>query len=526
MSFELSSGKMSMTTESDDLAALRETTSKALFALLWLHVPIAIAIGVLRDVAWIWPAAIMVALALAATLFWRASGNALSTRLIFAVALMGDVSIFTYQLAGHPWQTDVHMYFFAVLACLVAYCDYRPIFAGTVAVALHHLVLNFLLPAAVYPGGADFGRVVLHAAILLIEAAVLAWLAHTLSALFETTAQKTAEAQAAGTAQAQANVQRLEAERRAKLQQDTARQELAAGFEQKIGGIVEAVAVAAGEMQELSSTMSSSHAETARRTAAAASASKQASANVGTVAHATEELNASIDTIARQVTRSAEIAAKAAGEARRTNAVVAGLAADTQKIGEVMTLIQSIASQTNLLALNATIEAERAGEAGKGFAVVADEVKELAGQTATATEEIDRTIAGIQVEIQAATSSLDRITQVVGHISDTQTTIAAAVDEQQQMTGDITDRMAQAASGAEEIATTIRGVASATTETSQGVEGARTAAAGLAQLADDLARTVARFRLEPADDEAPDDPAAHGAVDKLGPAIGPVAQLG
>src|SRR4029079_14235663 len=124
------------------------------------------------------------------------------------------------------------------------------------------------------------------------------------------------------------------------------------------------------------------------------------------------------------------------------------------------------------------------------------EVKELPGQTGTATEEIDRTIAGIQVEIQAATSSLDRITQVVGHISDTQTTIAAAVDEQQQMTGDITDRMAQAASGAEEISTTIRGVASATTETSQGVEGARTAAARLAPLADDLGPTVARVRLE------------------------------
>ncbi len=80
---------------------------------------------------------------------------------------MGDVSVFTFQFAGHPWQIDMHMYFFAALACLVAYCDYRPILAGTVAVALHHLVLNFILPAAIYPGGADLGRVVLHAVILL-----------------------------------------------------------------------------------------------------------------------------------------------------------------------------------------------------------------------------------------------------------------------------------------------------------------------------------------------------------------------
>ena len=144
-----------MTVESDDLAILRETTSKTLLALLWLHIPIAMAIGMARGTGWLMPTAVMVAMALAATLSWRTSGNGLSTRLIFAVALMGSVSVFTFQLAGHAWQVDMHMYFFATLACLLAYCDYRPILAGAVAVALHHLVLNFLLPAAVYPGGAD-----------------------------------------------------------------------------------------------------------------------------------------------------------------------------------------------------------------------------------------------------------------------------------------------------------------------------------------------------------------------------------
>ena len=150
-----------MTVESHDLATLRETTSKALLAVLWLHVPIAVIIGMMRGTDWIAPGAFMAAMALAATVSWRASGNGASTRLIFAVALMGGVSVFAYQLAGHAWQIDMHMYFFAALACLVAYCDYRPIIAGTVAVALHHLVLNFLLPAAIYPGGADFGRVVM-----------------------------------------------------------------------------------------------------------------------------------------------------------------------------------------------------------------------------------------------------------------------------------------------------------------------------------------------------------------------------
>ena len=141
-----------MTIESDDLAILRETTSKTLLAVLWLHVPIAVTIGMMRGTDWLVPAALMVAMALAATASWRASGNGLSTRLIFAVALMGDVSVFAFQLAGHPWQIDMHMYFFAALACLVAYCDYRPIVAGMVAVALHHLLLNFMFPAAIFPG--------------------------------------------------------------------------------------------------------------------------------------------------------------------------------------------------------------------------------------------------------------------------------------------------------------------------------------------------------------------------------------
>src|SRR5260370_3763269 len=104
---------------------------------------------------------------------------------------MGGVSVFTFQLPGSAWQMDVHMFFFAGLASLVAYCDYRPIVIGTAAVALHHLILNFLLPAAVFPGGADLGRVVLHAVILGMEAAVLVWLAHPLAQLFEATAQQT-----------------------------------------------------------------------------------------------------------------------------------------------------------------------------------------------------------------------------------------------------------------------------------------------------------------------------------------------
>ena len=126
-----------MNSGSKDLDALRETASKALISLLWLHVPIAAVIGMARGTDWLMPTILMIAFAAAATLSWRSVGNGLSTHLVIAVALMGGVSVFTFQLSGHAWQVDSHMYFFAALASLAAYCDYRPIIAGTIAVALH-----------------------------------------------------------------------------------------------------------------------------------------------------------------------------------------------------------------------------------------------------------------------------------------------------------------------------------------------------------------------------------------------------
>jgi methyl-accepting chemotaxis protein len=482
-----------MPIQSKDLEALREGTSKALIALLWIHLPVAVVIAVARGGDWLMPALLVAVFAAAATLSWRIAGDGLSTRLTLAVALMGGVSVFVAELAGHAWQIDMHMYFFAALAFLVVYCDYRPIVIATVAVALHHLVLNFVLPALVFPGGADLGRVVVHAVILGMEGAVLIWLAHKLSQLFETTAEKTAEAELARAAEARAHADRVAADQKAERDRDAARRNLASDFERKVGHIVKAVEVAASEMQGISTSMRGSSQETARQAAAAEVASTEASNSVGTVASATEELTASIGEIGKQVERSAEIVEQAANQARRTNVVVEGLAAGTQKIGEVVTLIQSIASQTNLLALNATIEAARAGEHGRGFAVVATEVKALANQTAKATEEISTQIQDIQTATGEAVTAIQTFVGTIEEINEISSAISSAVDQQSGSTKEIAGNVQRAATGTRDVKGNIHGVTQAANEAGVAASKLLDAANGLSSQSEQLRVEVNSF---------------------------------
>ncbi|WGS21690.1 MULTISPECIES: methyl-accepting chemotaxis protein [unclassified Bradyrhizobium] len=235
-------------------------------------------------------------------------------------------------------------------------------------------------------------------------------------------------------------------------------------FESMVRTALGSLQSAANSMQSTAQSMSATADQSSALVSAVASAAEETSVNVQTVSAGTEELSSSISEIGRQVVTSAEIARKAVEEARATDSTMQGLADNAARISVVVDLIQTIASQTNLLALNATIEAARAGEAGRGFAVVASEVKNLASQTAKATEEIRQQIVSMQEVTTTAVSAIRNISSTIGEINDVTTAIAAAVEEQGAATREIARNIQHAAGGTSEVSSNIVGVSNASSE--------------------------------------------------------------
>jgi methyl-accepting chemotaxis protein len=271
------------------------------------------------------------------------------------------------------------------------------------------------------------------------------------------------------------------------------RLKLADDFEATVRGIVTTVASAATELSATAELLAQNAAGTTDQSVAAAAASEQTSVNVSRVASATEELSNTVSEVGRQVEDSTKFASGAVAEAERTHTIVNGLSEASKRIGGVVKLISQIAGQTNLLALNATIEAARAGDAGKGFAVVASEVKNLAQQTASATEEIQKEIEGIQSISSDTVHAISGVGDTIKKMREIASTIESSMAEQQLATTEICGNIHQAASGTQDVSKNISAVTMAAQETSAGASQVLDAAQELSRQSEALQQAVEGF---------------------------------
>jgi methyl-accepting chemotaxis protein len=501
-------------------------------ALLWLHVPLNAAVGLLIEGPWIVIGAASLATATIATATWLYSPNQQAVRITNSVALVVTVSILLAAMSGSAWQVDMHMYYFAALALVAVYCDSHAIVAGAVVVAVHHLLLNSVLPSLIYPGGDDFRRVVLHAVILIVEAAGLIWMSEMLQAAFRRAGralQDAKEAQAAAEStnlelQATQAAERDSVVRQEKYRETVATQQsamvavladklakiangdLTARIVEDFGGEFEqikkdfnaAVSKLTLAMRSILDGVRTVRSGTDQMTAASDDLSRrneQQAANLEQTASALDEVTATVKRSADGAKHARDIVVAADEDAKKSARVVDeavsamnGISRSSVQIVQIIGVIDEIAFQTNLLALNAGVEAARAGEAGRGFAVVASEVRALALRSAEAAKEI-------KALISTSTNQVDQGSKLVSTTGQALKRIAEQVADLNAVVSNIAGGAKEQASGLSEINTAINQMDQMTQQNAEMAAEATAACRSLSNEGERLSELVAQFEL-------------------------------
>jgi methyl-accepting chemotaxis protein len=463
----------------NDLRSFQLTVAKVLIGLGVVHVPILAGICALlgRDA---WSDAFAASLLAAIPIVLLYTGRSI-TMVAFglAITLVGQTSLLVLAFSGHPWQVEMHFYYFAVLAMLLGFCDWRVLVFAAGLVSVHHLTLNFVLPAAIYPGGSNFLRVVVHAVVVVIEVAMLVFIGETIKRAFNAAAEARQRAESVAAELERIGTLRQEdltsAGKRADL-----RGKLLEDFKSEMAAFINILNGATEELGQSAESLGSAATHAKAQVEMASSESDETTAKVSTVADAGRELAKTIAEISTTVADASRLTGDAVSVAHQANENIGALTSAAGEIGEMTALINRIAGQTNLLALNATIEAARAGSAGKGFAIVAQEVKALAAETAKATQEIESRAAGIQSTTQRSATAIEALLGIVRELDVLSVRVAGAIDQQSSATQEIAENVDAAAIGVGNVARSIRNIEGMADQTAHATSGLRQSAIDLA----------------------------------------------
>jgi methyl-accepting chemotaxis protein len=540
----------------NSLEKLRSSFGQGIIVLIWVNVGlIAVAALSIGHVSAIVATGSALAVALGATVTWMSDRTGPATRIVTSMAMAALVALLVYAFGGHRYQVDIHMYFFATLAVCAGWCEWRAIVAFAAVTAVHHLLLNFILPAAIFPDGADLWRVVIHAVVLVTQTAVLIWIVHhlqrgletseTAAALAETARQeaeqargeteRAAEGAATLAVRGREETERAAEEQRRSMDEQTqvvrslktglgklasgdltfrltdefpgAYEEIKQEFNLSVTRLRETLQVLSESTREVtnaSTEISESTTDLSQRAEEQAATLEQTSSSL-------EQISTVVQSNAENAQRASASAVSARDIADRNGQMVAKaveamgrIKESSSKISDIIGVIDEIARQTNLLALNAAVEAARAGEAGRGFAVVATEVRSLAQRSAQAAKDIKLLITHSANEVR---DGVDLVNSAGTALADIVGSIKAVAD----IVSDIAVASVEQAAGLDRVNKSLAQMEEVTQKNSALVEENAATAKMLDHQAKAMGERVSLFRF---DDGRSDGEAAPGTAAK------------